>query len=204
MLYHSTRNRSLTANSAEAVLEGLAPDGGLYMPQALPAFDAKACLEGDFYAMATALLGAFLPDIPHMEDLVRKAYTGKFETEDLTPTVAVGDLHVLELFHGPTAAFKDVALSILPRLMSCAMEKEGKEEEIRAAATKIFKAVDGQGLSRVDFFLEHETNRVVFNEINTLPGFTSISMYPKMWNNMGKSTTELLDDLIAFAETAGK
>ena len=70
MLYHSTRNSSLTASSAQAVLEGLAPDGGLYMPSRLPAFDWKACLAGDSQAMATAILSALLPDIPDMENLV--------------------------------------------------------------------------------------------------------------------------------------
>ena len=130
MLYHSTRSCALPVDSAFAVLQGLAPDGGLYMPQALPAFDAKACLEGDFYAMATALLGAFLPDIPNMEALVRKAYTGKFAAPDLTPTVPVGDFSVLELFHGPTSAFKDVALSMLPQLLTAAKAEKQMAEDI--------------------------------------------------------------------------
>lgn len=76
---------------------------------------------------------------------------------------------------------------------------EGKEDEIREAAVKIFKAVDGQGLSRVDFFLEKETNRVVFNEINTLPGFTSISMYPMLWGAKGIDKPELIEKLIGLA-----
>ena len=130
MLYHSTRSCALPVDSAFAVLQGLAPDGGLYMPQALPAFDAKACLDGDFYAMATALLGAFLPDIPNMETLVRKAYTGKFAAPDLTPTVPVGDFSVLELFHGPTSAFKDVALSMLPQLLTAAKAEKQMAEDI--------------------------------------------------------------------------
>ncbi len=76
---------------------------------------------------------------------------------------------------------------------------EGKEEEIRQAAVKIFKAVDGQGLSRVDFFLENETNRVVFNEINTLPGFTSISMYPMLWGAKGIDKPALIKRLLELA-----
>ena len=76
---------------------------------------------------------------------------------------------------------------------------EGKEEEIRQAAVKIFKAVDGQGLSRVDFFLEKETNRVVFNEINTLPGFTSISMYPMLWGAKGIDKPALISRLLELA-----
>ena len=114
MLYHSTRSDMAFVDSAQAVLEGLAPDGGLYMPQSIPAFDWKKCLQGSSLDMATDILSALLPDIPDMPTLVKKAYTGKFETEDLTPTVPVGDFHVLELFRGPTSAFKDVALSMLP------------------------------------------------------------------------------------------
>ena len=130
MFYHSTRGCNHTVDSAQAVLEGLAPDGGLYMPASLPAFDWKACLEGDSLAMSTAILSALLPDIPDMPTLVKKAYTGKFETEDLTPSVAVGDFHVLELFRGPTSAFKDVALSMLPQLLTAAKSAKGMKEDI--------------------------------------------------------------------------
>ena len=76
---------------------------------------------------------------------------------------------------------------------------EGKEDEIRAAAVRIFKAVDGQGLSRVDFFLEKDTNRVIFNEINTLPGFTSISMYPMLWEAKGLDKPALIERLLESA-----
>lgn len=76
---------------------------------------------------------------------------------------------------------------------------DGKTEEIRDCATRIFKAVDGYGLSRVDFFLEKGTNRVVFNEINTLPGFTSISMYPVLWEERGLSKKALVKQLINLA-----
>lgn len=73
---------------------------------------------------------------------------------------------------------------------------EAIREEIRAASVKIFNAVGGSGLARVDFFLEEGTNNVIFNEINTMPGFTAISMYPLLWNEMGVSTPELIDRLI--------
>ena len=76
---------------------------------------------------------------------------------------------------------------------------DGKEDEIREAAVKIFNALDGFGLSRVDFFLEKDTNEVVFNEINTLPGFTSISMYPMLWNAKGYDIKTLVDSLIDMA-----
>ena len=71
-------------------------------------------------------------------------------------------------------------------------------EIVRDAAIKIFKAVDGYGLSRVDFFVE-EDGGVVFNEINTLPGFTAISMYPMLWEERGISKPELVDALISHA-----
>ena len=73
---------------------------------------------------------------------------------------------------------------------------EGVAEKVRKYAVEIFRAVDGFGLSRVDFFLEKDTNEVVFNEINTLPGFTSISMYPMLWEEKGISKQELVEKLI--------
>jgi len=72
-------------------------------------------------------------------------------------------------------------------------------QEIRKQAIKAFKAVDGKGLSRVDFFLENETNEIIINEINTMPGFTNISMYPKLWEESGITYEELLDKLIELA-----
>lgn len=76
---------------------------------------------------------------------------------------------------------------------------EEKSEEIQKLAIKAFKAIDGKGLSRVDFFIENETEKVYINEINTLPGFTSISMYPKLFGQIGIGYTELLDKLIELA-----
>ncbi len=130
MLYHSTRSNLHAVDSAQAVLEGLAPDGGLYMPESMPAFDWKACLQGSSMDMSTKILSALLPDIPNMEQLVKKAYTGKFETDHLTPTVPVGNFGVLELFRGPTSAFKDVALSMLPQLLTAAKTEKGMEKDI--------------------------------------------------------------------------
>ena len=74
-----------------------------------------------------------------------------------------------------------------------------KIDEIRNIAIKVFKAVDGSGLARVDFFVENDTGKVIFNELNTLPGFTSISMYPKLWEHMGKPIDVLIDELISLA-----
>ena len=153
MNYHSTRNQREIIDSAQAVLNGLAPDGGLYVPQTLPKVDVQAILKMDVYAMATAIIGSFLPDIPNMEQLVEKAYRGKFTAPDLTPTVQAGDLTVLELFHGPTSAFKDVALCMLPQLLTAAKTQKGMQEDILIltatsgdtgkAALEGFKDVDG-------------------------------------------------------------
>lgn len=131
MLYHSTRNKNHPVDSSQAVLAGLAPDGGLYVPQALPKLDVDACLGEDTFAMATRILSAMLPDIPDMKTLVHNAYSGKFSTDELTPTVPVGDFSVLELFHGPTSAFKDVALCMLPQLLSAAKAQKGIRENIQ-------------------------------------------------------------------------
>ena len=130
MLYHSTRSSAPYVDSARAVLEGLAPDGGLYMPEFIPDFDWQHCLTLSAQGMSCAILSALLPDIPDMPALVSRAYTGKFQTEDLTPTVPAGDFHVLELFRGPTSAFKDVALSMLPQLLTASMKQCGAEKEI--------------------------------------------------------------------------
>lgn len=130
MRYHSTRNDQNFVDSAEAVLEGLAPDGGLYMPQQIPALDWKQLLKESSQEISCAILSALLPDIPNMPRLVANAYTGKFETEDLTPSVSVGDSTVLELFRGPTSAFKDVALSMLPQLLTAAKREKGVAEDI--------------------------------------------------------------------------
>ena len=130
MQYHSTRGLAPRVDSAAAVLNGLAPDGGLYMPVEIPEFDWRRCVRSDTLSMAEQILSAFLPDIPEMGELVKKAYTGKFQTDDLTPTVSVGDFTVLELFRGPTSAFKDVALSMLPQLMTAAKTEKGMAEDI--------------------------------------------------------------------------
>ena len=130
MLYHSTRNQLPAVDSAQAVLSGLAPDGGLYVPTELPKIDVNACLQENTLQMATRIIGALLSDIPDMENLVNRAYLGKFQTEELTPTVDTGKFTVLELFRGPTSAFKDVALCMLPQLLTAAKREKGMQEDI--------------------------------------------------------------------------
>ena len=162
MLYHSTRNLQLTADSAAAVLQGLAPDGGLYMPGAIPAFDWQKCLKGTAQEMSCAILSALLPDIPNMAVLVKNAYTGKFETEELTPTVPVGDFSVLELFRGPTSAFKDVALCMLPQLLTAARKEKGREKDIL-----ILTATSG------------DTGKAALSGFRDVPGIKICVFYPQ-------------------------
>ena len=78
--------------------------------------------------------------------------------------------------------------------------QEYKTVSNRKTAIKVFKAVDGKGLSRVDFFIENDTNKVYLNEINTMPGFTQISMYPKLMEAYGIQYKKILDDLIKLAK----
>ena len=73
------------------------------------------------------------------------------------------------------------------------------KRQVRKDAVQIFKALDGFGCARVDFFMEKDTNEVVFNEINTMPGFTSISMYPMLWNEKGLDNGALVDKMIQLA-----
>lgn len=107
----------------------------------------------------------------------------------------VGEILPAEDFYTFDAKYKNAESRVV---MPADLPKE-ISEEIRKSAIKAFKAVDGKGLSRVDFFVENETGRIIINEINTLPGFTQISMYPKLWEQMGLTYTELLDKLIELA-----
>ena len=91
----------------------------------------------------------------------------------------------------------DTSVAYIPARIS-----EEVEEQVREAAVKIYSAIGCQGLSRVDFFVTYEDNRVVFNEINTLPGFTSISMYPKLFAASGIPYSELIDALLNLAVEA--
>ena len=157
MIYQSTRNENLTATSTQAVLQGLAPDGGLYIRKELGCFDWRGVLALDTLGMAERILAFLLPDFENMGDLVRRAYAGKFETEDLTPLAAVGGRYVLELFRGPTSAFKDVALSMLPQLITAARRQEGVREQI-----VILTATSGDtGKAALEGFRDVEGTRIV-------------------------------------------
>ena len=165
MQYQSTRNKNLKAGSAQAVLNGLAPDGGLYtMPSFDEArFDYRDVLHLDTFSMSAKILSKLLPDFSEQEmtSLVRAGYAGKFESDHLTPSVPVGEDFILELFRGPTSAFKDVALSMLPRLMTAAKEKCGFTDEIL-----ILTATSG------------DTGKAAMEGFCNVPGTKIIVFYP--------------------------
>ena len=107
----------------------------------------------------------------------------------------VGEIKAADEFYSYDAKYKnEESKTCIP-----ADIPENVSEEIRIQAIKAFKAIDGKGLSRVDFFVEEGTNQIYINEINTLPGFTNISMYPKLFEASGISYRELLDKLIMLS-----
>lgn len=107
----------------------------------------------------------------------------------------VGEIKPADEFYSYDAKYKSKeSKTLIPAKISAE-----KSEEIRKLAVKAFKAIDGKGLSRVDFFIENESEKVYINELNTLPGFTNISMYPKLFEQVGINYSDLLDKLINLA-----
>ena len=162
--YVSTRNTSLRASSGKAILDGQASDGGLYVPESLRdiKIDYHDVIKGGFRDMAKAVWNVFFDDYGRekIDELVERSYEGKFSAPEITPLVKVsgksGDAWVLELYHGPTSAFKDVALSALPNLLSAAREMNDFTDDIMiltatsgdtgSAAIAGFSDVPGTGI----------------------------------------------------------
>ena len=162
MNVQSTRG-AIFADEAEAILRGIAADGGLFVDPSLGErpFDWRRCLGLPTLGMQSMLLHHLLPGIADMDALVERAYAGKFETEDLTPLVEVGEDYVIELFRGPTAAFKDVALSMLPQLVAAAKEKRGDRGE-----TVVLTATSG------------DTGKAALEGFHDVPGTRIFVFYP--------------------------
>lgn len=129
--YNSTRNKSIQALPKQAILEGLAQDGGLYVYDDIDqiSLPLQDMMNMDYAQIAETVLSALLFDFSEEEvaACVQQAYENQFDTNEITPLVTTGKDHLLELFHGPTSAFKDVGLRMLPQLMSTALK--GKEQE---------------------------------------------------------------------------
>ena len=134
LYYKSTRNSNLKVTASEAILKGLAPDGGLFVPSELPKLDVTMSdLKGKTYQeIAYLVMKQFLTDFTEEElkNCIDKAYDSKFDTEEIAPLVKVDDTYYMELFHGATIAFKDMALSILPHLMTTSAKKNDVKNEI--------------------------------------------------------------------------
>ena len=134
VLYRSTRGNEESVSASKAILEGLASDGGLFVPQALPSFDKTLdeFAQMDYRQTAYEVMKLLLTDFTEEElrYCIDKAYDGKFDTEAIAPLAEVKNAWYLELFHGPTIAFKDMALSILPYLMTTAAKKNQIKNEI--------------------------------------------------------------------------
>ena len=132
--------------------------------------------------------------------LVEQGINGKevecaiLDGKEVTPST-VGEIMSAEEFYSFDAKYNiPESKTVIPAEIT-----EEQIEEIRKLAVRAFKSIDGKGLSRVDFFVEKETNKIYINEINTMPGFTKISMYPKLFEAVGVSYSELLNKLIENA-----
>lgn len=132
--YESTRNSNVKSTASQAVLKGIADDGGLYVMRDLEnkKIDIDKLHDKSYIEIAETIIGLMLDDFSRekIRECVYKAYTGKFSKTEIAPVVKVGENYVTELFHGPTSAFKDVALSILPHLMIASYEMNDIKGEI--------------------------------------------------------------------------
>lgn len=134
LLYKSTRNDEKTVTASEAILKGLADDGGLFVPVSIPKLDVSMDALKDMTYQETAyyVMKEFLTDFTEEElkNCIARAYDEKFDTEEIAPLAKADGAYYLELFHGATIAFKDMALSILPHLMTTAAKKNNVENDI--------------------------------------------------------------------------
>lgn len=134
LIYSSTRNAKEKVTASQAILKGLADDGGLFVPDSIPSLDVTIDELADmsYQETAYAVMKQFLTDFTEEElkDCIRKAYDSKFDTKEIAPLAEADGAYYLELFHGPTIAFKDMALSILPHLLITAARKNQVKNDI--------------------------------------------------------------------------
>ncbi|MGX7196162.1 threonine synthase [Enterococcus olivae] len=166
LLYKSTRDSNNVVTASQAILQGLATDGGLYVPTEMPtlSLDFDQLATQSYQEVAFTIMSAFYPDFTEEElrNCIEAAYDEKFDDEAIAPVVKKGDIHYLELFHGSTIAFKDMALSILPYLMTTAAKKNGVDDEI-----VILTATSG------------DTGKAAMAGFADVPGTKIIVFYPK-------------------------
>lgn len=134
VLYKSTRSNSEPVTASQAILKGLADDGGLFVPESIPALTTslEELSKMSYQEVAYEVMKLFLTDFTEEElkYCITKAYDAKFDTEEIAPLVKADGAYYLELFHGSTIAFKDMALSILPYLLTTAAKKNHVENDI--------------------------------------------------------------------------
>ncbi|MEG2074616.1 MAG: threonine synthase, partial [Angelakisella sp.] len=184
MDYISTRNSAHKVSAAEAILRGIAPDGGLYIPEAIPQIDysfIENLCSMPYTQRAKEVLKLFLTDYTAAEisDCVDEAYGSGFDDNRPAPLASLtGSSYFLELWHGPTCAFKDMALQLLPKLMTTAIRKvgDGKEAVILVAtsgdtgkaALEGFRDVEGTRI--MVFYPEHGVSPMQKRQMYTQQG----------------------------------
>jgi len=185
----STRNNKITANAWEAVFNGIAPDGGLYVPVNVKSIDVDEVLNLSYAETAKIILRNMLPSFTDKEisESCDEAYLNLFDVKEVAPVVKVGEGYIAELFHGETFAFKDVALSVLPRLMTRARKSLGHSEKILiltatsgdtgSAAMNGFRDVEGTGI--ITFFPKNGVSDIQKAQMTCMEGgnLTACAVY---------------------------
>ena len=161
VLYRSTRGKEEAVTASQAILKGLSEDGGLFVPEQIPEMDKslKELSEMNYQQVAYEVMKLFLTDFTEEElkNCINRAYDSKFDTEVIAPLVEAQGAYYLELFHGATIAFKDMALSILPHLMITAARKNSIKNEI-----VILTATSGDtGKAALAGFADVEGTRII-------------------------------------------
>lgn len=161
ILYKSTRSDSQPVTASQAILKGLADDGGLFVPMQIPALDVslEQLATMSYQQVAYEVMKLYLTDFTReeLEACITEAYDSKFDTEAIAPLTEAGDAYYLELYHGATIAFKDMALSILPHLLTTSAKKNHVHNEI-----VILTATSGDtGKAALAGFADVEGTRIV-------------------------------------------
>lgn len=189
MNYHSTRDKSAAVSAAQAIVKGLSPDGGLFVPQSVPRlsrFEIEALVKMNYNERAVDILKRFLTDFEREEikACVDRAYNKeKFETDSVAPLYKLsGGTYILELWHGPTFAFKDMALQILPHLLTMSAKKAGIMDEIT-----ILVATSGDtGKAALEGFCDVENTRIiVFYPKDGVSNIQKLQMVTQDGKNVG-------------------
>ncbi|MGN0161755.1 MAG: threonine synthase [Lachnospiraceae bacterium] len=161
LLYKSTRSDEITVTASQAILKGLSSDGGLFVPTSIPKLDVSLedLAKMNYQQVAYEVMKLFLTDFTEAElkDCINKAYDSKFDTEEMAPLVKADGAYFMELFHGKTIAFKDMALSILPHLLITSARKNNVKNDI-----VILTATSGDtGKAALAGFADVEGTRIV-------------------------------------------